>query len=146
MNFSWVIPLQLAGSMGPVLDGELLYLRRRGVKPIVRLERSTVSGEQSGLIDMAEYVPDFQAPSLHQIDRIVPFIRRQIENDSSVVVSCRAGQGRTGTVLACYLMHEGYSAEGALESVRRLRPGSVESPLQQEFIYRYGDRLEQASV
>jgi atypical dual specificity phosphatase len=144
MNFSWVIPGVLAGSMGPVIDEELQYLKEKGIGAIVRLEQQTISGESAGLIDLAEFVPDFHATTIDQMDRIIAFIYEQVRQDKSVVVCCKAGMGRTGTVLACYLLHERYNAEDALVRVRSLRPGSVESPFQQEFVYRYEERLRQA--
>ena len=142
MNFGWVIAGKLAGCMGPVLSDEVLYLKRLGVGAIVRLERNTISGASAGLADMAEYVPNMHAPSIDQLDRILAFIDQQIEKDLAVAVSCQAGLGRTGTVLACYLVHAGSNAEEALERVRRLRPGSVESPPQQDFVYSYEARLK----
>ena len=141
MNFSWVVPGKLAGCMGPVFREELLYLQRQGIGAIVRMERQTISGEVIGLVDMAEYVPDFHPPTPGQIDHILDFIHRQIEGGIPVAVSCQAGLGRTGTVLACYLVHEGYSAGAALERVRSLRPRSVEGTLQQDFVYSYEERL-----
>ena len=144
MNFSWVIPGVLAGSMGPLIEEELQYLKEKGIGAIVRLEQRTISGESASLIDLAEFVPDFHATTMGQMDRIIAFILEQARQNIPVVVCCKAGMGRTGTVLACYLLHDGYDAEDALVRVRSLRPGSVESPFQQEFVYRYEDRLRQA--
>ena len=112
---------------------------------IVRMERRTISGEGAGLVDLAEYVPDTQPPTMPQIDRIIDFIERQIEDRRAVAVSCMAGIGRTGTVLACHLVRTGYTARDALETVRRLRPGSVESPPQEGFVYAYERRLRESS-
>ena len=131
MNFGWVIPNVLAGCRGPLLAEELEYLKDKGVKAIIRMERRTISGEGAGLVDLAEFVPDFQPPTSAQMDRIIEFIDGQTQQGSPVAVSCRAGVGRTGTVLACYLIHRGSTAEEALQKVRQLRPGSVESPFQQ---------------
>ncbi len=141
MNFSWVIPGKLAGSQGPLIREELMYLKGHGIRALVRLERRTTSGEELGLSDLAEFVPDMQAPTDEQIDRIIGYIDHHIEDGSEVGVSCRAGYGRTGTVLACYLVHTGYSAGDALRQVRKLRPGSVEAPEQQEFVHGYERRL-----
>lgn len=144
MNFGWVIPDVLAGSMGPLLAEELEYLKGRGVKAIVRMERQTISGEAGGLVDLDEFVPDFSPPSSEQMDRIIEFIDRQTEQGSPVAASCRAGVGRTGTVLACYLIHRGHTAKDVLEKVRHLKPGSVESPLQREFVFGYEGRARQS--
>lgn len=143
MNFSWLVPDKLAGCMGPVVPEEFLYLKRQGIGAIVRLEEDTMSGEGAGLADMAEFVPELQPPSFSQMDRMIAFISKQIGEGVPVAVSCRAGLGRTGTVLACHLVSAGYGAEEAIERVRRLRPGSVESPVQQEFVYRYEGRLRE---
>ena len=144
MNFSWVIPGELAGSMGPVHLEELLYLKDKGIGAIVRMERETISGEDSGLLDMAEFVPDGCPPTQEQIDRIVAFIDLQIQRDTPVAVSCRAGIGRTGTVLSCYLVHMGHGATDAVRMLKGLRPGSVESPLQLAFVHSYEKRLKES--
>ena len=108
MNFSWVIPDKLAGSMGPVNREQLLYLKEQGVGAVLRMEPHTVSAAEAGMVDMAEYVVDFAAPTLDQVDRMISFIGVQLAGSVRVAVSCRAGVGRTGTVLACYLVHTGY--------------------------------------
>ena len=141
MNFSWIIPGKLAGSMGPVNDKQLLFLKDQGVGAVLRMEPRTVSAEGIGLVDMAEFVVDFAAPTLAQMDRMIAFIDGQIAASSPVVVSCRAGVGRTGTVLACYLVHTGSDAGEALAEVRRLRPGSVEAIPQEQTVYEYEERL-----
>ena len=129
--------------MGPVHLEELLYLKDKGIGAIVRMERQTISGEDAGLLDMAEFVPDGSPPTEGQIDRIVAFIDQEIQRGTPVVVSCRAGIGRTGTVLACYLVHMGHGATDAVKRLKGLRPGSIESPLQLAFVYSYEKRLKQ---
>jgi hypothetical protein len=50
----------------------------------------------------------------------------------AAAVHCGGGLGRTGTVLACYLLEidEGLGPEEAVRRVRALRPGSVQTPAQ----------------
>jgi atypical dual specificity phosphatase len=47
------------------------------------------------------------------------------------------GYGRTGTVLAAYLIAEGATARQALAEVRRVRPGAVETPQQEQALLEY---------
>jgi atypical dual specificity phosphatase len=58
-----------------------------------------------------------------------------------VNVHCRAGKGRTGTVLAAYFVSKGMSAAEALQRVRELRPGSIETPEQEHAIADLARRL-----
>jgi atypical dual specificity phosphatase len=143
MNFSWIIDGKLAGSMGPVNRQQLLHLKDQGVGAVIRMEHRTVSAEEVGLVDMAELVADFAPPTLDQIDRMIAFIDSQIAASAPVAVSCRAGIGRTGTVLACYLVHTGREAGEAIAEVRRLRPRSIEVPGQVETVYRYQEKLRE---
>ena len=140
MHFSWVIPDVLAGSRGPQSREDLLFLKAQGVGAVLRMEERTISEESIGLVDMAEYVPDMTPPTPTQLARILTFIHEQVEQGVPVGVSCFAGIGRTGTVLACYLVDEGYDARGAVERVRELRPGSLQTPSQVAAVFDYEGR------
>jgi atypical dual specificity phosphatase len=54
-----------------------------------------------------------------------------------VGVHCTAGLGRSGTMSAVFLVAQGASAEEAINSVRRLRPGSIETPAQEDAVRRF---------
>ena len=51
---------------------------------------------------------------------------------------CGGGLGRTGTLLACYLVRQGLPAAEAIERVRAVRPGSVETRQQAQAVHAYG--------
>jgi len=88
-------------------------------------------------------VTDFTAPNPGQIDRMVSFISEQIETwERPVVVTCYAGLGRTGTVLACYLVYSGYAAEQAIRLIRELRPRSIQTREQEDAVFLYHDQIK----
>jgi atypical dual specificity phosphatase len=64
-----------------------------------------------------------------------------VSNGAAVAVHCGAGLGRTGTLVACYLVAGGLSAEDAIAKVRRLRPGSIETAEQEAAVRTFEGRI-----
>ena len=148
MNFSWVLKDKVAGSQGPTSFEDISYLYHQGVRAVIRMENQTVAGDSSDivdLVDMFEPVPDFTPPKLEQIQRMVEFINEQVKINRPVAVSCHAGIGRTGTVLACYLVHCGREPNEAIFRIRELRRGSIETPEQEAMVFKYADWVKNQS-
>ena len=144
MNFSWVLEGELGGSQGPAGYHDLFFLYSQGVRAVIRMEERTIAADSGGMVDMVdmfEPVPDFTPPTMEQVRRMVAFIAEQTAAGRPVAVSCYAGIGRTGTVLACYLAHRGAEPREAIEQVRRLRPGSIQTPEQESAVYQYADDI-----
>ena len=144
MNFGWVLDNQLAGSQGPVSMQNLFFLHQQGVRAVIRMEERTIPADTGGYVDIVDLfmpVTDFTAPAQGQIDQMIEFIDEQaVRNERPVVVSCYAGIGRTGTVLACYLVSRGSEASDAIDEVRRRRSGSIQTPEQEAAVYEYARR------
>jgi len=147
LKFSWVIDQKLAGSRAPRSRSELIALKHQGIRALVRLvepheSRVTTSEiHEVGLEDYNEPVPDFEAPTPAQIDKITAYIDSRLEAGVAVDVSCNAGIGRSGVILACYLIHKGLTAKDALELVRRKRGRGPEVPEQIEAVEAYSVRV-----
>ena len=143
MNFGWVLESELAGSQGPVNLRDLFFLYQQGVRAVIRMEERTIPADTGGYVDLVDmYVPvqDFTPPDQNQIDQMVAYIDARLQEEQPVVVSCYAGIGRTGTVLACYLVSRGMWPGDAVNEVRRLRPGSIQTPEQEAAVYEYAQR------
>jgi atypical dual specificity phosphatase len=142
MNFSWIIEGTLAGAGGPTSTRDITFLKLKEIQAVIRMEEQTISTEPWQMIEMYESVPDFTPPQMDQIHRMVRFIEDQIETwEHPVVVTCAAGLGRTGTVLACYFVGAGYEPQAAIDYVRLLRPGSIQTREQEEVIRQYAEFL-----
>ena len=141
MNFGWVLENELGGSQGPVSLQDLFFLYNQGVRAVIRMEERTIPADTGGYVDIIDlFVPvrDFTPPSQEQIKQMVDFIEEQaVRNGRPVAVSCYAGIGRTGTVLACYLVRRGSAPADAINEVRRLRPGSIQTPEQEAAVCEY---------
>lgn len=134
------------GVMGrayPRTERALADLSRRGVKFLVNLHERAHDPSRlrrHGLAESHLPVGDFTAPSSEQLARGVAAIV-EARGRGAVAVHCGGGLGRTGTLLACYLVHEkDLEAEQAIRRVRKLRPGSVETRAQVAAVEAYARR------
>ncbi len=157
-NFYWVIEGEIAGMAMPTASRAYLFLedadtaareemmreikelKRLGIGAVVTLTEEPLAGhlfEAAGLRYLHIPIPDMTAPTQSQIREFVEFSHRQIENDKAVVVHCMGGSGRTGTMIACYLISRGYAPASAIQAVREENPSAIETHWQQEAIEQY---------
>ncbi len=66
-------------------------------------------------------------------------IRARLANGENVVVACRGGLGRTGTVVACLLRDRGLDGDAAIALTRASRHDTIETPDQERFVQSWGD-------
>jgi protein-tyrosine phosphatase len=75
-------------------------------------------------------VPGDMAAFMALLRTIVSALR----TGSCVVVHCRGGLGRAGTVASCVLVMLGEPAEDAIHRVRQARPNAIENERQEAFV------------
>lgn len=135
-NFSFVIEDVLAGLALPNL-ADLHELTSVGIRALVSLTEMPLPTKAIQAAELSYLhlpVEDFTAPSIEQVKQFVAFVNKTRKDGGATAVHCLGGIGRTGTMLACFLVADGLTAQAAINTVRSLRPGSIETPEQEELI------------
>jgi atypical dual specificity phosphatase len=75
----------------------------------------------------------------------VNYIGRQLDNGNPVMVHCSGGKGRTGTILAAYLIkkRKALNAYQAISKLRNIRGESIQSKDQENTLFAYERHLSE---
>lgn len=147
----WVTPQSLAGMPAPrfayeryevdsavdAFADDLPALVDAGIGAVVcllNLPQVAPLYRSANLAFLLMPIPDGGVPSVEQAMEVVAFIESQRAGGRCVAVHCEAGLGRTGTVLAAYLISQGTSAEEAIRRIREIEPAAIENPRQLQFL------------
>ncbi|CAI2733836.1 unnamed protein product [Schistosoma spindalis] len=143
-DLSWIIPNKFLAFCGPhsqtkIENGYPLhspeayfpYFRKRNVTTIIRLNKKVYDAKRFTNAGFAHYdlfFTDGSCPSDHIMNRFLEIC----ENVSgAIAVHCKAGLGRTGTLIGCYLMkHYKLTSREVIGWIRICRPGSIIGPQQ----------------
>lgn len=68
-------------------------------------------------------------------------LKTLLANNGKILIHCKGGFGRTGTVAALILMDHGYTAVDAIAACRQAREFAVETEVQEKFLMAY-ERLK----
>lgn len=145
-GFLWLKQGLLAGTPRPGIvadeDHDLRALQRVGIKVLVSLTEKRFSQQKLkkyGIEGLWLRIEDMQAPGFEEAYEMCWQVNTRITEEKPVAYHCKAGLGRTGTLLAAQLVMEGCTALEALESVRRIEPRWVQSEEQVKFIECFAD-------
>lgn len=139
-NFGWLFEKKLAALAYPQSEDAFTLLYQLGIRAMLNLSERPLPYETPRRLNMhTSHIPvaDFTAPTLDQAKQAVATITKFLERRLPVAVHCLAGLGRTGTILACYLVENEMSANNAITIIREERPGSIETSDQEAVVYEY---------
>ncbi|KAH9854431.1 ATP dependent DNA ligase [Lenzites betulinus] len=151
--FRWLVPFHLALMSTPrnAADIDALAAPHLDIRHVLTLteetplEKSWFAGR--ALRNTFLPIPNYMPPTIEQVDLILRMLGN--ERNTPMLIHCGGGKGRAGTVAACYLVAYGFarpdperteptmSASEAIAALRALRPGSIETPQQEEFVSKY---------
>ncbi len=142
--FWWAIPQKLAGMAQPE-SLELKLIHELGIRTVISLLNKPLVESfyvDAGFNYLSSPIQDGHPPSLKQAKEIVDFIGESLRRNQPVAVHCVAGWGRTGTILACYLISEGKSPREAIDSIRSSQKNSIETEKQEKFLFDFETYLQ----
>jgi len=144
-NFSWIFNNAIGGIARPNNKEVIKALDKLGVGLLITLTTKPLDIDwfkNTNIKNIHIPIPDFTTPTFEQVDQFVQEADKAFALKKSVVVHCAAGIGRTGTMLASWLVaKKQYSALQALAFVRARRPGSIETKEQLIFVGEYAKHL-----
>ncbi|XP_038555234.1 dual specificity protein phosphatase CDC14AB-like isoform X1 [Micropterus salmoides] len=146
-DLNWIVPGKFLAFSGPhpktkVENGYPLhapeayfpYFRKHNVTTVIRLNKKIYDSKRFTDAGFDHYDLFFLDGSTPNDIITRRFLHICESTDGAVAVHCKAGLGRTGTLIGCYLMkHYRFTAGEAIAWIRICRPGSVIGP-QQNFL------------
>ena len=136
-NFGWLDGL-VAGCGRPESESELKALKEEGIGAIVSLTGTPLNPDAVSRFGFGYlHSPLSGTPSVEQLDQILRFVEQTNATSKRVLVHCGEGKGRTGTVLAAYLISNGLGAGEAIRIVRERRPGSIQTLEQENVLHEF---------
>ncbi|XP_046608862.1 dual specificity protein phosphatase CDC14C-like [Neodiprion virginianus] len=134
-DLNWMVPQKFLAFVGPSTElgsvyhppeRYLEYFQKNNVIAVVRLNKKSYEASRftrAGITHYDMFMPDGSVPPKRVLDY---FLRLAETTVGPIAVHCKAGLGRTGSLIAAYLVkHYRMSAKEAIAWMRICRPGSV---------------------
>jgi atypical dual specificity phosphatase len=142
--FHWILPDRLAGMGKPGLlrdeDDDLSSIATAGVTLLVSLTERPFPPESLrayGIQGRHFPIVDMNVPALDRTARLCRALEKHLETGQAAAVHCHAGLGRTGLILASYLVWQHETPDAAIARVRAAIEGAIQTPQQAAFVHQF---------
>jgi atypical dual specificity phosphatase len=141
-GFVWIVDGVLAGCPMPGVSSPISYdlglIASIGVTYLITLTEEDLDQEElevSGLRNLHLPIYDRETPSLNQMHMLLFKMQKLIDDGEVLAVHCLAGIGRTGTVLAAWMIKEGgITADESIKRLRLINSSFVQTKMQEDFL------------
>ncbi|OMJ65984.1 hypothetical protein SteCoe_37330 [Stentor coeruleus] len=146
-DLNWIAPSQFLAFRSPpypnsvtpypTIEKYAQILKKLGITTVIRLNNPTYPSEILKQKGLHHYDMHFKDGSVPSIDLVNQFIEVCMSERGAIGVHCKAGLGRTGTLIGCYAIKIfKFPAASFIAWCRLCRPGSILGP-QQQFLIDY---------
>jgi len=141
-RFHWILEgkvagMELPGSIDPLID-DLMFLMKQDIDTIVTLTEEP-HPRDSHLARRFTWIhfpiDDFSIPNVADAYELIRQVHARVTAGHRAVFHCYAGIGRTGTMLACYMVFStGQAASGVIPWLRTIDRAYIQTPGQEDFV------------
>ena len=135
---------EIAVGGAPSSDADLDTIKQSGIEVILNLclEFGDLHEVERAAGFMVYWLPisDAYAPKLDELDYALGWLNDHVASGKKALVHCRFGVGRSGTIIAAYLLKKGNSLNHVLERMKKM-PATPTSQDQRKIIVEYARKL-----
>ena len=138
-DLNWILPGKFIAFSGPLNvtdkygsftpDDYVPIFKKLGVQLVVRLNKAQYERQKfvkAGINHLDLYFLDGTPPPDDIVDKFLEAVEKQ---KGAIAIHCKAGLGRTGSLIALYCMkHFGFPPAAYIGWIRIARPGSILGP------------------